>query len=168
MIPVIDLFAGPGGLGEGFATFTDAHGRSPFELRSPSRRTYPLTRPCAFVRSGRLIRDSFGAEYGQFLRGVLTADELLSCLERPARAADQEAVRIELPEENTATGRRVITEALKRAQPHGADCPRVLIGGPPCQAYSLVGRSRNKGVKAYRPEADKRQTLYVESEARRG
>src|SRR5690606_2385499 len=37
-----------------------------------------------------------------------------------------------------------------------------LIGGPPCQAYSLVGRSRNRGVSGYVPEDDHRQTLYVE------
>jgi len=36
----------------------------------------------------------------------------------------------------------------------------VLIGGPPCQAYSLAGRSRNRGVKGYSPEGDERHFLY--------
>ena len=36
-----------------------------------------------------------------------------------------------------------------------------MIGGPPCQAYSLVGRARNKGKKDYRPEEDKRHFLYT-------
>ncbi|MCP4610392.1 MAG: DNA cytosine methyltransferase [Planctomycetes bacterium] len=38
----------------------------------------------------------------------------------------------------------------------------ILIGGPPCQAYSLVGRARNKGVKGYTPERDARHFLYQE------
>jgi len=38
----------------------------------------------------------------------------------------------------------------------------VLIGGPPCQAYSLVGRARNKGKIEYRAEDDHRHFLYKE------
>ena len=38
----------------------------------------------------------------------------------------------------------------------------VLIGGPPCQAYSLAGRSRNRGNSLYDPKKDVRQHLYLE------
>jgi DNA (cytosine-5)-methyltransferase 1 len=38
----------------------------------------------------------------------------------------------------------------------------ILIGGPPCQAYSLAGRSRNKGKSDYIPEEDDRHYLYRE------
>jgi DNA (cytosine-5)-methyltransferase 1 len=38
----------------------------------------------------------------------------------------------------------------------------VLIGGPPCQAYSLAGRSRNCGIKNYSAEKDHRNFLYRE------
>lgn len=38
----------------------------------------------------------------------------------------------------------------------------LVIGGPPCQAYSVVGRSRNKGKAGYKPEEDHRHFLYKE------
>jgi len=36
----------------------------------------------------------------------------------------------------------------------------ILIGGPPCQAYSVAGRARNKAKKGYIPEKDQRHFLY--------
>ncbi|MFD1693568.1 DNA cytosine methyltransferase [Azotobacter chroococcum] len=38
----------------------------------------------------------------------------------------------------------------------------MLIGGPPCQAYSIVGRARNQAKADYKAEDDHRHFLYKE------
>ena len=38
----------------------------------------------------------------------------------------------------------------------------VLLGGPPCQSYSVIGRSRNAGNDRYDPARDDRLSLYEE------
>ena len=43
----------------------------------------------------------------------------------------------------------------------GKKRPDLIIGGPPCQAYSIVGRARRHGH-VYRPTQDVRQRLYIE------
>ena len=53
----------------------------------------------------------------------------------------------------------VLRTLIHRAQT-SADKPLVLIGGPPCQAYSSVGRVRNAGIDGYRPALDHRHFLY--------
>jgi DNA (cytosine-5)-methyltransferase 1 len=38
----------------------------------------------------------------------------------------------------------------------------IVIGGPPCQAYSVVGRNRNRGTEGYEASKDHRHFLYKE------
>lgn len=69
-----------------------------------------------------------------------------------------EARQLELgkPADNEELDKRISAHGL------GPDTHWVLIGGPPCQAYSLVGRARNKGKTEYRAEDDHRHFLYKE------
>jgi len=69
--------------------------------------------------------------------------------------ATREALLLELGPESP----RLHSEIAKRVK---LDEPWVLVGGPPCQAYSLVGRARNKGKQDYVPEDDHRHFLYRE------
>lgn len=73
-------------------------------------------------------------------------------------AADKEAVLGTLVEGDDT----FVQEAIKRLNTFSGvenySGPKVIIGGPPCQAYSLVGRSR----RAHDPDLEKdvKQTLY--------
>jgi DNA (cytosine-5)-methyltransferase 1 len=156
MIPVIDIFAGPGGLGEGFTSCKDTQGRDRFTLALSIEKDAVAH---ATLRL-RAFRRQFGkkppAEYDQFVRYEVDWQSLKSTFPRQAEKAELESQRIELGEATVKDVRGRIGRAIA-----GTD-EWVLIGGPPCQAYSLAGRARNKGNSGYRAELDHRQTLYVE------
>ena len=157
-IPVIDLFAGPGGLGEGFASIRDRNGEPTFDIRLSIEKD-PIAHRTLELRSFfRSFRDNPPADYYRYLRGELNREELFSDkrFSRNRTHATEEAWCLELCEANrAAVGKRV------KAALHGAD-EWVLIGGPPCQAYSLAGRSRMRSADPELFEQDKRHFLYRE------
>jgi len=157
-IPVIDLFAGPGGLAEGFSSLlTEANpvfriGLS-VEKDTYAHKTLELR---SFFR--QFPRGQAPDEYYAYLRKEITRENLFEIYPTEAEAARKEAWCAELgspdfPSEQV-DGR--IEKALAGSRKW------VLIGGPPCQAYSTVGRSRNKGKEGYVAEDDKRHFLYRE------
>jgi DNA (cytosine-5)-methyltransferase 1 len=71
------------------------------------------------------------------------------------RKAESEALKLTLGDaaDNDILHRRVA--GSKRSGD-----PLILIGGPPCQAYSVVGRARNTKVSSFRTRGDERHFLY--------
>ncbi len=156
-IPVIDIFAGPGGLGEGFSAFEDRVGRQAFKIhlsieKEPTAHSTLELR--AFYR--QFEPGQAPPEYYRHLRRELTRGQLFDSSPRQAERARAEAWCHELRGESRLEVRTRVREAL------GTSDRWVLVGGPPCQAYSLAGRSRNRGIAGYDPLKDHRQTLYVE------
>ncbi|MDE2320626.1 MAG: DNA cytosine methyltransferase [candidate division NC10 bacterium] len=161
-IPIIDLFAGPGGLGEGFAAFQTADGCQPFKIAlSIEKDTY--AHQTLVLRSffRHFPPEAVPEEYYVYLR---KADEpephrrsrLFDAYPEQARRAADTALFAELGVEDGLAVRERINRSL-----HGYT-DFVLLGGPPCQAYSVMGRSRNRGNPGYNATEDKRQRLYVE------
>jgi DNA (cytosine-5)-methyltransferase 1 len=148
-IPVIDLFAGPGGLGEGFASHPAFRIALSIEKDPVACLTLELR---AFFRQFEAHDAPPG--YYDHLRGTLSREELFQRHPEAAARARSEAWEAELGAVPAEDVNSRIRDALAGAEPW------VLIGGPPCQAYSLVGRSRNKGNEHYRLQDDPRATLY--------
>jgi len=94
--------------------------------------------------------------YYQYLRGEISRERLYSSHPVQAKASEDEAWQAELGIEPHDTVRARIAAALNGA------ATWALIGGPPCQAYSLVGRSRMARVSRDKFESDSRHVLYKE------
>ena len=163
-IPIIDIFAGPGGLGEGFSAFTDSSGNHPFKIALSIEKD-PLAHQTLTLRSffRQFPPREAPAEYYRRLQQKITTPDLFNAFPEHAAAARSEAWRATLGDDAEAPLpelRRRVREALALF-PEGND-RWVLIGGPPCQAYSLAGRSRNKGKADYRLADDPKAHLYLE------
>ena len=157
-IPVIDVFAGPGGLGEGFAALRHKR-RSPFRVAlsiEKDEAAHATLWLRAFYRlfTARTVPES----YYDVLRRDISLDELRARHPRKAKAADADAWRAELG--YGGVDQKEVRKRIRSAV--GGMRAWVLVGGPPCQAYSIAGRSRNKGNLNYSAEKDVRQKLYVE------
>ena len=150
-IPVIDLFAGAGGLSEGFFAYQYRNHRA-FKIglsieKDPSAvKTLELRSFFRQFPEGRVCD-----EYYSYLRGDLGRDELFQkpILQTQAKAAREEICDLELGLDNN----KEIHQRIKRVVNKGE--PWVLLGGPPCQAYSLAGKGKKKVY-------DKRHYLYEE------
>lgn len=156
---VVDLFAGPGGLGEGFA-FRDLDGRAPFrigisvEKEASAHRTLTLR---AFLREYRMRHGKLPPAFIDFHAGLTPEPDWETVDLRAWQRAQHEARCLEL---GTAPASDAIKQCITTLRADVDDT--ILIGGPPCQAYSLVGRARVKGKRDYVPEQDARHYLFRE------
>ncbi|MCB1064450.1 MAG: DNA (cytosine-5-)-methyltransferase [Verrucomicrobiae bacterium] len=151
-IPVIDLFAGPGGLGEGFSRYPLGQKEKVFRIavsieKDPHAHETLTLR--AFFR--QFPEGKVPGEYYQYLRSSITRDKLFEAYPAEADAAKHEAQMRTLGNDPEIT--KIIGEKIKDHKDW------ILIGGPPCQAYSLVGRSRMLGLVQAEGESDRRFAL---------
>ena len=138
----INLFAGGGGLSEGFvqAGFAPvAHVESDLAACFTLR-----TRMAYHWLKGRRRLEP----YADYLSGKLNRNELFRCV--PKRVTSSVI--------NAEIGKETLRDIFTRVDSLLRNCTLdLIIGGPPCQAYSVVGRSRDlNGMKG-----DKRNYLYI-------
>ena len=129
MINYIDLFAGAGGLSEGFTT-TGFHPVSHVEMNKEACNTLK-TRACYYYlkNTGKL------SLYKDYLKGKITREELYSLV--PAHITNT-VINHTMTEESMPDLFRRINQLMQEQKIRKVD---LVVGGPPCQAYSLVGRA---------------------------
>jgi len=160
-IPVIDIFAGPGGLGEGFSNVPSANRRSfeiklSIEMDSNAHKTLELRSFYRKFAAKNVPKDYYNIlkeknpDKREFLKQAL-----FKKYPKQSREAKEEAWCTTLGKVSAKKVDTKITKALK------GNKNWVLIGGPPCQAYSLVGRSRRQW-KDNLDASDTRVHLYKE------
>lgn len=140
-IPIIDLFAGPGGLGEGFTSLVDKAGNRIFKIALSIEKD-PFAHQTLTLRSflRQFPHKQLPKEYYTFLRSKeRDLKKLYDAYPEQAKKAHEEAWLFELGNEET---QHIVDERIKASL--RKEKRFVLIGGPPCQAYSLVGRSRRQ------------------------
>jgi len=164
-IPVVDIFAGPGGLGEGFSAFASSTGSLAFQIRLSIEMDEYAHRTLLLRSFYRQFESGCApTAYYEYIRGEdkwkgKTCQALLEAFPAEGKRATAEAWREELRPSVAEEVDKRINSALgpRRNRP-----PWVLVGGPPCQAYSLAGRVRMLGEDPAAFYRDKRHTLYRE------
>lgn len=162
-IPLVDVFAGPGGLNEGFSSLRDESGRpvfetvASFEMDETACKTLTLR---AALRQAERELGEFPDAYYEFMRdeipySVLEGDELFKPF---LKEATEEVYQLRLGEETREESDGIMRKRLAQVLESGD--PWVLVGGPPCQAYSLAGRSRRTGDPSF--SDDHKHVLYRE------
>ena len=155
--PVIDLVAGPGGLGEGFASYKpdgdDIAFRIGLSVEKDEIAHRTLTLRAVFRQ---LLGTSAEQKYYEYVRGDIDAHEFRNdrIVGDAFGHASEEAKRLEL---GKADEKRLDADIHRVL---GGATDWVLIGGPPCQAYSLAGRSRRANDVTF--QHDEKHFLYRE------
>lgn len=128
----IDLFAGAGGLSEGFirAGFNPiAH----VEMNKDACETLKTRTAFHYLKENNRVN-----EYNDYLKGKITRDDLWSKI--PSNLI-KSVINKEISPETLPSIFEIIDNELGKSKVD------LVIGGPPCQAYSIAGRARDpKGM----------------------
>lgn len=136
-IPIIDIFAGPGGLSEGFSSYKGK--KFHYDIRLSIEKEASASKTLALRKFYKKFPEGKAPEsYYDYLTGKITAEELSLKNKYEMESAGTETWQAELGSSDFPD---ILTDKKIKNALNGTN-EWVLLGGPPCQAYSLVGRSR--------------------------
>jgi DNA (cytosine-5)-methyltransferase 1 len=155
---VVDLFAGPGGLAEGFSSIQNKDRSRPFQIALSVEKETSAFETLQFRSFFRQFNGAPPADYYHFLNGAIPEPDWKVLFPVEWKRACLETLQLELGSPKAIKEIDARLEEITKSHSDNV----VLIGGPPCQAYSLVGRARNKGTEGYEASKDHRHFLYKE------
>lgn len=153
---VVDLFAGPGGLAEGFSAVSDSAGNRPFKVVLSVEKEKAAHSTLLLRTFLRQFNSKFPDQYYAFLKNETPEPDWATLYPDEWKRANEDAQLLELGQSDA--DKLLVGKIEQVRKRHGKNT--ILIGGPPCQAYSLVGRARNRGIVGYIPEEDPKHFLY--------
>jgi DNA (cytosine-5)-methyltransferase 1 len=137
----IDLFAGAGGLSEGFIR-EGFHPIAHVEMNKEAADTLKTRLAFHYLNENKKI-----SNYYSYLKGVITRGELWGMIPQKVISS---VINSEITNKTIEGIFKIIDAQLSSKKVD------LIIGGPPCQAYSLVGRSRDPNGMS----GDKRNYLF--------
>lgn len=145
-INYIDLFAGAGGLSEGFKN-QQLNPIAHVELDVAACNTLKTRTAYHYLKENNL-----DFIYEDYLKGAINRNELYGYL--PIEILDS-VINLGIGEQNNS---KIFTKIDKQLNLLPNKTVDLIVGGPPCQAYSLVGRARSEN----NMKGDSRNYLYVQ------
>jgi len=129
----VDLFAGCGGISEGFhqAGFDSV---AQVEMHGPACETL-RTRQLFY----ELVKRGRTDLYEEYVRGAITLEMIFSEFEDIREAVSHRVIQETLSEDSIQS---VIAKIRDSMEFHRAEKIHVFLGGPPCQPYSIINRAR--------------------------
>ena len=155
---VVDIFAGPGGLAEGFSRVPGGDGGRAFHIALSIEKEAAAHSTLLLRSFLRQFGDRLPEAYYRFINENGDEPNWSALYPQQWAAALGEAWKLELGGEDPETRLNSRLDEIRTES--GGNV--ILIGGPPCQAYSLVGRARNQAKEGYVASKDGRHFLYQE------
>ncbi|MDQ0513984.1 DNA (cytosine-5)-methyltransferase 1 [Mycoplasmoides fastidiosum] len=142
MLKIIDLFSGASGLTEGFRSKKDFKFISHIEMDESACSSLKLRNIYYYLKDKNKL-----SLYSDYLQGKISKSQLYAAV--PAKIIS-DILNAEINKQTMPSIFEFIDQRLKNQNLDG------IIGGPPCQAYSTIGRHGNKAKKS----TDERIYLY--------
>ena len=154
----VDIFAGPGGLAEGLSNVRLEKGRCAFSIVLSIEKETAAHSTLLLRSFLRQFNGSLPEIYYDYLNKDSEEPDWSEKFPEEWKRAEEETWQFELGGQGSTELLDARLDEIRDAN----DDKVILVGGPPCQAYSLVGRSRNQGKKGYVANEDGRHFLYKE------